>query len=327
MIKEKNNEVFEKDYFKDLQEIKEAIRTNQNKTMVIVNSAMIMTYYEIGTIINKRKTWGSKYIKNLVNDLKEYGKGYSTQNLKYMMKFAKVFSIDEFSQQLADKLIPWYTLVEILYKSSSHEEMVWYINETYKNGWSRSMVLNQIAMASYERSLIEPTTSNITKSDDLSNELFKDTYVFDFLDKNSIKNEKDLKDQMIDNIIKFLQELGPGFSLVGKEYKLVTPTNKEFFIDLLMYHTKIHAYVVIEVKIGEFTPADLGQLIFYVNAIDDLERTERDDETIGLLLCKEADSYVAKTSLNKAQLHLGISKYKFIEELPEYLNRKLKENN
>ena len=327
MIKEKNNEVFEKDYFKDLQEIKEAIRTNQNKAMVIVNSAMIMTYYEIGTIINKRKTWGSKYIKNQANDLKEYGKGYSTQNLKYMMKFAKVFSIDEFSQQLADKLIPWYTLVEILYKSSSHEEMVWYINETHKNGWSRSMVLNQIALKAYDRSLIEPTTSNITKSDDLSNELFKDTYVFDFLDKNNIKNEKDLNDQMIDNIIKFLQELGPGFSLVGKEYKLVTPTNKEFFIDLLMYHTKIHAYVVIEVKIGEFTPADLGQLIFYVNAIDDLERTERDDETIGLLLCKEADSYVAKTSLNKSQLHLGISKYKFIEELPEYLNRKLKENN
>ena len=327
MIKEKNNEVFEKDYFKDLQEIKEAIRTNQNKTMVIVNSAMIMTYYEIGTIINKRKTWGSKYIKNLANDLKEYGKGYSTQNLKYMMKFAKVFSIDEFSQQLADKLIPWYTLVEILYKSSSHEEMVWYINETHKNGWSRSMVLNQIALKAYDRSLIEPTTSNITKSDDLSNELFKDTYVFDFLDKNNIKNEKDLKDQMIDNIIKFLQELGPGFSLVGKEYKLVTPTNKEFFIDLLMYHTKIHAYVVIEVKIGEFTPADLGQLVFYVNAINKLEKMDVDSNTIGLLLCKDADKFVAETTLENSLLKLGISKYKFIEELPEYLSKKLKENN
>ena len=326
MIKEKNNEVFEKDYFKDLQEIKEAIRTNQNKAMVIVNSAMIMTYYEIGTIINKRKTWGSKYIKNLANDLKEYGKGYSYDQLKRMAQFANEFSVQEIGAQPVPQ-IPWSSIIVIMQKSSSHEKMLWYINETYKNGWSRSMVLNQIAMASYERSLIEPTTSNITKSDDLSNELFKDTYVFDFLDKNSIKNEKDLKDQMIDNIIKFLQELGPGFSLVGKEYKLVTPTDKEFYIDLLMYHTKIHAYVVIEVKIGEFTPADLGQLIFYVNAIDDLERTERDDETIGLLLCKEADSYVAKTSLNKSQLHLGISKYKFIEELPEYLNRKLKENN
>ena len=327
MIKEKNNEVFEKDYFKDLQEIKEAIRTNQNKAMVIVNSAMIMTYYEIGTIINKRKTWGSKYIKNLANDLKEYGKGYSTQNLKYMMKFAKVFSIDEFSQQLADKLIPWYTLVEILYKSSSHEEMVCYINETYKNGWSRSMVLNQIALKAYERSLIEPTTSDITKSDDLTNELFKDTYVFDFLDKNNIKNEKDLKNQMIDNIIKFLQELGPGFTLAGKEYKLVTPTNKEFYIDLLMYHAKIHAYVVIEVKIGEFTPADLGQLVFYVNAINKLEKTDVDSNTIGLLLCKDADKFVAETTLENSLLKLGISKYKFIEELPEYLSKKLKENN
>ena len=294
--------------------------------MVVVNSAMIITYYEIGTIINKRKIWGSKYIKNLANDLKEYGKGYSYDQLKRMAQFANEFSVQEIGAQPVPQ-IPWSSIIVIMQKSSSHEKMLWYINETYKNGWSRSMVLNQIAMASYERSLIEPTTSNITKSDDLSNELFKDTYVFDFLDKNNIKNEKDLKNQMIDNIIKFLQELGPGFTLAGKEYKLVTPTNKEFFIDLLMYHTKIHAYVVIEVKIGEFTPADLGQLIFYVNAIDDLERTERDDETIGLLLCKEADSYVAKTSLNKAQLHLGISKYKFIEELPEYLNRKLKENN
>ena len=326
MIKEQENEVIEKDYFKDLQKIKETIRTNQNKAMVIVNSAMIMTYYEIGTIINKRKTLGSKYIKNLANDLKEYGKGYSYDQLKRMAQFANEFTVQEIGAQPVPQ-IPWSTIIVIMQKSSSHEEMLWYINETYKNGWSRSMVLNQIALKAYDRSLIEPTTSNITKSDDLSNELFKDTYVFGFLDKNNIKNENDLKEQMIGNIIKFLQELGPGFSLVGKEFKLVTPTNEEFYIDILLYHTKIHCYVVIEVKIGKFHPADLGQLIFYVNAIDDLERTEKDDKTIGLLLCKEADSYVAKTSLNKAQLHLGISKYKFIEELPEYLNRKLKENN
>ena len=323
MIKEKNNEVIEKDYFKDLQEIKEAIRTNQNKAMVIVNSAMIMTYYEIGTIINKRKTWGSKYIKNLANDLKEYGKGYSKRNLQFMSQFANNFTKNDIVKQVASQ-IPWFTIVVIMQKSSSHEKMLWYINETYKNGWSRSMVLNQIAMASYERSLIEPTTSNITKSDDLSNELFKDTYVFDFLDKNSIKNEKDLKDQMIDNIIKFLQELGPGFCLVGKEYKLVTPTDEEFYIDILLYHTKIHCYVVIEVKIGKFHPADLGQLIFYVNAINKLEKTEGDSNTIGLLLCKDADKFVAETTLENSLLKLGISKYKFIEELPEYLNRKLK---
>ena len=326
MIKEQENEVIEKDYFHDLQEIKEAIRTNQNKAMVVVNSAMIMTYYEIGTIINKRKTWGSKYIKNLANDLKEYGKGYSYDQLKRMAQFANEFSVQEIGAQPVPQ-IPWSSIIVIMQKSSSHEKMLWYINETYKNGWSRSMVLNQIAFKAYERSLIEPTTSNITKSDDLSNELFKDTYVFDFLDKNNIKNEKDLKNQMIDNIIKFLQELGPGFTLAGKEYKLVTPTNKEFFIDLLMYHTKIHAYVVIEVKIGEFTPADLGQLVFYVNAINKLEKTDVDSNTIGLLLCKDADKFVAETTLENSLLKLGISKYKFIEELPEYLSKKLKENN
>ena len=327
MIKEQENEVIEKDYFKDLQEIKETIRTNQNKAMVIVNSAMIMTYYEIGTIINKRKTWGSKYIKNLANDLKEYGKGYSYENLYRMSKVSEEFSNEEIMSHPVTQ-IPWSTLVTVIMaKSSTHEEMLWYINETYKNGWSRSMVLNQIALKAYERSLIEPTTSNITKSDDLTNELFKDTYVFDFLDKNNIKNEKDLKNQMIDNIIKFLQELGPGFTLAGKEYKLVTPTNKEFYIDLLMYHTKIHAYVVIEVKIGEFTPADLGQLVFYVNAINKLEKTDVDSNTIGLLLCKDADKFVAETTLENSLLKLGISKYKFIEELPEYLSKKLKENN
>ena len=325
MIKEKENNIFEKDYFNDLQKIKETIKTNQAKAMVVVNSTMIITYYEIGTIINKRKTWGSKYIQNLANDLKEYGKGYSYDNLYRMAQFASNFKYDEIMEQPVPK-IAWGSLLTIMKKSTSHAEMLWYINQTHKNGWSRSMVLNQITMKAYERSLIEPATSNIVKSDDLSNELFKDTYVFDFLDKNNINNEKDLKNQMIDNIIKFLQELGPGFTLAGKEYKLVTPTNKEFFIDLLMYHTKIHAYVVIEVKIGEFTPADLGQLIFYVNAINKLEKTEGDTDTIGLLLCKEADKFVAETTLEKSLLKLGISKYKFIEELPEYLNKKLNEN-
>ena len=322
MKNEGNLENFEKDYFNDLKRIKETIRENQNKAMVVVNSAMIMTYYEIGTIINERKTWGSKYIQNLANDLKEYGRGYSHQNLKFMSQFAKEFSKDKIGLQVASQ-IPWFTIIRVMSKSKSHDEVLFYINETHKHGWSRAMVLNQIEMKAYERSLIEPDTTEIVRSDDSINEIFKDTYVFDFTDKNNIKNEKDLKNQMIDNIIKFLNELGPGFSLVGKEYKLVTPTNKEFYIDLLMYHTKIHAYVVIEVKIGEFNPSDLGQLIFYVNAIDDLEKTEVDNDTIGLLLCKDADSYVAKTSLNKSQMKLGISKYKLLEELPEYLERRL----
>ncbi len=326
MIKTNEIMIIEKDYLNDLIKIKETIRINQNKAMVVVNSAMIMTYYEIGTIINERKRWGNKYIERLSNDLKEYGKGYSYESLKKMSQFANEFSIDEIRLQPVTQ-IPWGTLITVIMpKSKSHKEMLWYINQTHKNCWSRSMVLNQIAMKAYERRLISPTTTEtVTTSNDLTNELFKDTYVFDFLDKEKIRTEKELKKQMIDNIIQFLTELGPGFSLVGREYKLVTPTNKEFYIDLLMYHVKIHAYVVIEVKIGEFHPSDIGQLIFYVNAIDELEKTEIDNDTVGLLLCKDADNFVAKTSLKKNSIPLGISKYKILEELPEYLERKLNE--
>jgi predicted nuclease of restriction endonuclease-like (RecB) superfamily len=128
---------------------------------------MILTYYEIGTIVNQRKVWGNKYIERLSNDLKNYGKGYSITNLKYMMRFANEFDYLEISQQLADQ-IPWFTLVKIITKSNSYNEMLWYINQTHKNGWSRSMVLNQFKLKAYERSLIDPETSpNITSSTEL----------------------------------------------------------------------------------------------------------------------------------------------------------------
>ena len=124
-------DIINNDYLNDLQRIKETIRNNQNKAMIIVNSAMIMIYYEIGTIINQRKTWGSKYIEKLSNDLKDYGKGYSIQNLYRMAQIANEFSKDEIFSQ-PGREIPWRTLVEITVKSKSHEEMLWHINEIRK---------------------------------------------------------------------------------------------------------------------------------------------------------------------------------------------------
>ena len=319
------NELLNKDYLLDLNKIKETIKENQNKAMVIVNSAMIMTYYEIGSIINERKSWGSKYIERLSNDLKEYGRGYSSRNLKMMMQVASTFTIDEIRQQPVAQ-IPWGTIIQIISKSKTHAEMLWYINETHKRGWSRSMVLNQFALKAYERSLIEPSTTSIIKSDDLTKELFKDTYVFDFLDKNHIKTEKDLKNQMIDNIIKFLQELGRGFALVGKEYEIKID-NESFFIDLLMYNIEIHSYVVIEIKTGKFHPSNIGQLLFYVNAIDEFKKTNIDGGTIGLLLCRDENSNVSKITLKSINKPLNIAKYKFIDELPSYLEKRLQELN
>ena len=133
MIKTKEITIFEKEYLTDLNKIKDTIKYNQAKAMVVVNSAMIMTYYEIGTIINQRKVWGSKNIENLANDLKEYGNSYSFRNLKYMSQFVKEFTEYEIRHQLGAQ-IPWRTIINIISKSNSHKEMLWYIEQTYKNG-------------------------------------------------------------------------------------------------------------------------------------------------------------------------------------------------
>jgi predicted nuclease of restriction endonuclease-like (RecB) superfamily len=239
-----------------------------------------------------------------------------------MMRFAKEFICSEISQQLADQ-IPWFTLVEIMTKSKTHEEMLWYINQTHKNGWSRSMVLNQFKLKAYERSLLEPDTSpTITVSDDLTNELFKDTYVFDFIDINNIKSEKELQKTLLQNITKFLIELGNGFSFVSEKYKL--KVEDDFYeIDLLFYHIPSHSYVVIELKTTKFKPEYIGQLLFYTNYIDAYVKSELDSNTIGIVLCPEANGFVCKTTLMNTK-NIAISIYKFMEELPEYLEKKLK---
>ena len=131
MSKTKEITILEKDYLEDLNKIKDTIRTNQAKAMVVVNSSMIMTYYEIGRINNERKVWGSKYIENLANDLKDYGKGFSYDNLNYMRRFSFEFSYHEIFEQPA-RLIAWFTYVIIMAKSNSHKEMLWYIEQTYK---------------------------------------------------------------------------------------------------------------------------------------------------------------------------------------------------
>ena len=323
MIKEKEITIIEKDYLNDLNKIKETIRTNQNKAMVVVNSAMILTYYEIGTIINQRKIWGNKYIERLSKDLKEYGSGYSTQNLYRMSQIANEYTRSELFSQPARE-IPWYTLIEITHKSQTHKEMLWYIEQTHKNGWSRSMVLNQFKLRAYERSLIEPETSPvISSSTELTNELFKDTYVFDFIDINNIKTEKELQNSLLQNISKFILELGNGFSFVSEKYKLKVEDDY-YVIDLLFYHIPSHSYVVIELKTTKFKPEYIGQLLFYTNYIDAYIKSELDSNTIGIVLCPEANGFVCKTTLMNTK-NIAISKYKFINELPDYLERKLKE--
>ena len=186
MIKE--TQIIEQEYLQNLHRIKDTIRQNQNKAMTVVNSAMIITYYEIGTIINEKKVWGNKYIERLSKDLSEYGGGYSKSNLKYMSKFSNTFSYEEISQRGVGQ-IAWRSIIVIMSKCKTQKERLWYVSTCHKNGWGRDMLLNQISMKAYERSLIEPTATEIinASSEEIIKELFKDTYVFDFFHKVELK--------------------------------------------------------------------------------------------------------------------------------------------
>lgn len=223
------NDIVDKSYFKDLEAIKETIRKNQTSTIYVVNSAMIITYYQIGTIINQRKEWGNKYVERLSRDLKEYGKGYSYPQLKKMSQFAAIFTIDEIGSQPVNQ-IPWGTLYGIISKSSSKEEMFWYVNQTYKNKWSRAMVIKQFELKVFQRHEVEPISASLSSDEgEQLKDILKDTIALNFINEKDLVDERTLKNKLMDNIISFLQELGPGFALVGKEYKLVTPTRKKLF--------------------------------------------------------------------------------------------------
>ena len=154
-------EEIDKFYFEDLNKIKETINENRYKAMVIVNSAMILTYYQIGVIINERKSWGNKYIQKLAIGLKDYGKGYSYRQLNNMSQLATFFDQDEIMRQPVAQ-IPWSTIIKIMQKSSSKEEMLWYINQTHRNRWSRSTVLRHFEAQAYQRNMIEPITTKET---------------------------------------------------------------------------------------------------------------------------------------------------------------------
>ena len=199
MIEDKETTIIEQEYFIELQRIKETIRQNQNKAMVIVNSAAIINNYEIGSIINERKVWGNKYIERLSKDLKEYGKGYSRDNLYRMSQFATIFSKGELMEHPVPQ-IPWGTLIILMKKIKSHEERLWYIDQIYKNKWGRSMVLNQIAMKAYERSLIDPMITS-SFADEFIGKLVKELGFVQFSSRFTIINANEYVSALLNKAI------------------------------------------------------------------------------------------------------------------------------
>lgn len=218
--------------------------------------------------------------------------------------------------------IPWghhRLIIDKCGKNGNRSKALFYVRQTIQNGWSRAMLLNFLDTDLYERQGKAITNFKATlpqETSELAQEITKDPYSFDFLTLTVGYREKELKDALMDNITKFLLELGKGFAFVGREYRLMVGKTEQF-IDMLFYNITLHAYVVIEVKVAEFEPRDIGQATTYVAAVDGILRGENDAPTIGLLICKTKDDVLAKYATTGIQLPVGISEYEIAKLLPD----------
>ena len=322
-------EVDKNQYKEIFENIKNEILKSQYKAMQVVNRELVFMYWNIGKLILLIGQWGNKFIDNLSVDLKlEFPtiKGFSIRNLKNMKKFAEEYPDFEFVQKVSAQ-ITWSDNLLILDKVKEFEKRKWYINETVKNGWSYDILDWQIKSNLYERQAISEKVNNFQNTlpdvqSDLAMQTMKDPYLFDFITLKGKVKELEIEDAMINKIKDVLIELGNGFAFVGNQYKL-TVSDKDYFIDLLFYHLKLKCYIVVELKVREFEPTDAGQLNFYLSAIDDLVKDETDNPSIGLLLCKSKDKFTAEYALKDINKPIGVSEYKILQDIPEYLQSQL----
>lgn len=286
----------------------------------------MILYHHIGTEIldrQSRQGWGAKVIDRLASDLREAFpemKGFSSRNLKYMKSFAEKCPTGLIGQQPAAQL-PWFHLVTLLTKVSADTEREWYATQVIRHGWSRSMldvhITNQLhlrqgaAINNFDRHLPIPHAQ-------LAIEALKDPYLFDFLGLGDDALERDIENALIRHITRFLLELGAGFAFVGQQFRLEVGGD-EFFIDLLLYHTRLKCYVVVELKGVAFKPEHAGQLNFYLATVDAQIKAPDDKPTIGLLLCKTKNRLVAEYALSGIGKPIGVAEYQLVRALPEPL--------
>lgn len=316
-------------YTKILKSIKNEIINSHYKALISVNRELILMYWNIGKIILQQSQWGNKFIDKLSIDLSiefKNQKGFSTRNLKYMRKLAEVYPDIEFVQQLVAQ-IPWGHNIILLDKIKNADERLWYINQTIENAWSRNILSMQIDSKLYKRQVTTKKLNNFNSTlpsiqSDLAIQAMKDPYIFNFISLNGKLKEIEIEQAMINKIKSVLLELGNGFAFVASQYKL-TVENKDYFIDLLFYHLNLKCYIVVELKAREFEPQDAGQLNFYLSAIDKLKKDKNDNSTIGLLLCRSKDTFTVEYALQDITKPIGVSEYKLLEDIPEYLQSQL----
>ncbi|MEO6831150.1 MAG: PDDEXK nuclease domain-containing protein [Chitinophagaceae bacterium] len=313
-----------------LQDIKLAIRKAQVRATFAVNAEMILLYWETGKMIAERQSqegWSSKVIPNLAKDLKnEFRdlKGYSERNMGYMLRFAKEYPDKSILQQAVAKL-PWGHNIILIEKEKDLQTRIWYAQQCIENQWSRDALANQIKNKLYDRQgkAISNFSNTLPEAfSALAQQALKDPYIFDFLSLDTDYREKDIENQLIQHVSKFLLELGKGFAFVGQQFHLKLAEN-DYYLDLLFYHTRLKCYVVIELKNTKFQPEYTGKLNFYLSAVDSLVKMPDDNPTIGLLLCKEKNTIEAEFALRDINKPIGVSEYLIAENLPENLKSSL----
>ena len=317
------------EYIAIVESIKKEIGETRYRAAVHVNMDMTLLYYDIGRKINNHKAWGNKFITNLAAGIKRAfpgSKGYSPRNLNYMAKFAEEYQNREFVQQVVAQ-IPWGHNTVLLDKIADFEERIWYIEKTIENGWSRNVLIHQIESRLYQRQVLTDKVSNFqyrlpSPQSELAVQTLKDPYVFDFISFSQEMKERDIEAALIDNMTKLLLELGTGFAFLGNQYHL-NIGGEDFYIDMMFYNLNLRCYVVIELKTGDFKPEYAGKLNFYLSAVDDILKTEYDNPSIGLLLCKSKNNLIAEYSLKDISKPIGVSEYRITEKLPDELEKQL----
>lgn len=317
-------------YAQWLAELKNRIHTAQQRAALAVNRELVLLYWQIGRDILERQAqqgWGAKVIERLAHDLRTAFpemKGFSRANLMYMRAFAAAWPDAEIVQQTVGRL-PWGHNLVLLSKLKESGQRIAYAERAVQHGWSRTMLEIHI-----ETRLLEREGQAVTNfaaclpapGTDLARQTLKDPYLFDFLGIGKEAGEREIEAALVQHITQFLLELGAGFAFVGRQV-LLDVGGDEFFIDLLFYHLKLRCYVVIELKAGKFKPEHLGQLGFYLTAVDRQVKSEQDNPTIGLLLCKSKNQVVAEYALGDKSQPMGIAEYKLLESLPAELQTSL----
>ncbi|MFT3742415.1 MAG: PDDEXK nuclease domain-containing protein [Gammaproteobacteria bacterium] len=324
---------FDEQYTHFLNGIKERLKNAQIRAAITVNKELIHFYWELGNeLIYKQKMhkWGEQFLEQFSKDMRclfPEMKGFSITNLKRMRIFAKEYPYFGKSPQLVDQL-PWGHIGVLLHQIKGQQEREWYIQQSIRNGWSRSILEMQIETGLYERQA-EPNKkiTNFSQhlppdQSDLANQILKDPYHFDFLTIEGKAHERAIENALITHIRDFLLELGQGFAFVGSQVPLAFD-NQEFFLDLLFYHLNLRAFVVVELKATQFKPEHTGQLGFYLAAVDNQMRKDGDNRTIGILLCKSKSKIIAEYALQNVNAPMGVSEYKLAKSLPKNLKTSL----